>query len=64
MSSDRKLRLLRPVRSDLPFPPFLVAEVRVYAPQEIRINPHGAVSVLTPNGWLGLKPDEFEWVAE
>jgi hypothetical protein len=57
----RHLRLLRTVRSDLPFAPFLTALARVYDPAEIQVNPHGAVSVLTPGGWLGVKPDEMEW---
>ena len=57
----RKLRLLKAVRSELPFPPYLLAEARAYAPDEIRVNPHGAVSVKTPNGWLGIKPNEMEW---
>ena len=61
-TNNRKLRLLRTVRSELPFPPFLVAEPRIYEPSELSINPHGAVSVITPKGLLGVKPDEFEWV--
>ncbi len=59
---DKSLLLFRTVRSDLPFPPYLVAEPRVYLPHEIQVNPHGAVSVITPNGYLGIKPDEFEWI--
>lgn len=35
---------------------------RIYEPSELSINPHGAVSVITPKGLLGVKPDEFEWV--
>ena len=58
----RRLRLLRTVRSELPFAPFSVAKARVYDPSEIDINPHGAVSVMTPGGWLGIKPDEMEWL--
>ncbi len=60
----RRLRLLWAVRSELPFPPFLVAEERVYEPHEIRVNPHGAVCVLTAKGWLGIKPDEMEWIGK
>ena len=59
---DKRLRLLRTVRSELPFPPFLRAEPREYEAHEIQVNPHGAVSVMTPDGWLGVKPDEFEWL--
>lgn len=57
-----RLRLLKKVISELPFPPFLLAEARVYQPQEISVNPHGAVSVKTPGGWLGIKPNEMEWL--
>lgn len=64
MADEQSLRLLRQVRSDLPFPPYLIAEARTYAPKEIQVNMHGAVSVLTPNGWIGVKPDEFEWVED
>jgi hypothetical protein len=35
---------------------------RVYDPGEIDVNPHGAVSIMTPGGWLGIKPDEMEWL--
>ena len=58
----RRLRLLHDVRSELPFAPFSVAKARVYDPAEIDVNPHGAVSVMTPGGWLGIKPDEMEWI--
>ena len=58
-----KLRLLQVVRSELPFPPFLVALPRVYEDSEISLNPHGAVAVMTEQGgWLGSKPDEMEWI--
>ncbi len=56
------LRLLRQVKSDLPFGPRLVAEPRLYSPAEIDINPHGAVSVKIDGEWLGIKPEEMEWV--
>jgi len=52
------------VRSELPFSPFLVAAPRVYGPEELSINPHGAVAIITPQGELGVKPGEFEWVDE
>jgi hypothetical protein len=59
---QRHLRLLHTVRSELPFPPFCSAAARVYGPDEISVNPHGSVSVMTPQGrWLGIKPDEMEW---
>ena len=63
-SNGRRLRLLRAVRSELPFGPFLRAECRAYEPSEISVNPHGAVSVRTPQGWLGIKPDEMEWLGD
>ncbi len=61
-SMNRRLRVLRQVRSELPFPPALVAEPRVYEADEIVVNQHGAVAVRTSGGLLGIKPDEFEWL--
>jgi hypothetical protein len=61
---NRRIRILREVRSDLPFPPVLVAKPRVYEADEIVINPHGAVAVKTHGGLLGIKPDEFEWIED
>lgn len=58
-----KIRLLQDVRSDLPFPPFYTAMAGIYEDSEISINSQGAVSVLTEQGtWLGIKPDEMEWI--
>ena len=31
---------------------------------DTRLNPHGAVAVLGVGGWLGVKPDEMEWLDE
>ena len=56
--------MLKEVRSELPFPPFLVAVPRVYETSEIEMNQHGAVSVKVPGGLLGIKPGEFEWLSE
>lgn len=58
----RRIRLLNEVRSDLPFGPRLIAPARVYESSEIVVNAYGAVSVITPTGVLGIKPDEFEWI--
>jgi protein gp37 len=49
--------LPRAVRSDLPFPPFIVAKPGIHS---IKRNPHGAVAALVDGNLLGLKPDEFE----
>lgn len=58
----RRLRLLRTIHSDLPFPPFLTAMAGVYEGAAIDVNPHGAVSVMTDGGWLGVMPHEMEWI--
>lgn len=56
----RLVRALRDVRSELPFPPFLVVKTgRTY---EVWVNSHGALSALLPDGELGLKPGEFQVV--
>ena len=63
MKQERSLRLLQTVRSELPFPPFMVAKPGIYVPEDIDINQHGAVSVRALNGgWLGVKPNEMEWI--
>ena len=59
--NPKRLRLIKTVRGDWPIGHKTVAEARIYNPHEIQINPLGAVSVLTPNGWLGIKPEEMEW---
>jgi hypothetical protein len=38
------------------------APARIYETHEISLNPHGAVAVLGSGGWLGIKPDEMEWL--
>ena len=58
-----RVRLLRSLRGDFPIGHTLRADARIYETDEIYLNPHGAVSVLTPNGWLGVKPNEMEWCA-
>lgn len=60
--NERRLRIIRQVRGDWPIGHLSVAEPRVYEPNEILVNIHGAVSVMTPQGWLGIKPDEMEWI--
>lgn len=37
-TNNRKLRLLRTVRSELPFPPFLVAEPRIYGYSDLTVD--------------------------
>lgn len=60
----KQLRLLRTVSGDFPFANENVAEARVYGRHEIYLNPHGAVSVLGSDGWLGIKPSEMEWCGD
>lgn len=60
----KRLQLKREVRGDWPFYHHVVAESRIYEGAEIKVNPRGAVSVLTPNGYLGLKPAEFDWLPD
>lgn len=56
------IRLLHEIRGDGPYWR-TVAEARVYEPDEIQVNRHGAVSVLTDSGrWLGVRPEEMEWL--
>jgi hypothetical protein len=56
------IRLLKMVRSDLPFGPIAVAKAGIY---EAEMNQHGALSVRDCNGdLLGVKPGEFEFVGE
>jgi protein gp37 len=59
-SLDRWVRLPRAVRSDLPWE--LALPVRAAMPGVYRAdsNPHGALSVRTGSGLLGIKPGEFE----
>lgn len=53
------IRMTKIVKSDLPFPPLLVAK---YGEQyEVWVNQNGAVSAILDDGKkLGVKPDEFE----
>ena len=60
---SRRLRLLRTLRGDWPIGHLHKAEARIYETNEIYLNPHGAIAVLTSTGWLGVKPDEMEWCA-
>mgnify|MGYP001563553262 CR=1 FL=1 len=52
------INLNGPVRGDWPIGHQSVAPVGRYL---AHLNPHGAVSVETPSGLLGVKPDEFTW---
>ena len=57
---SRWVRLVRPVASELPMflqPAGLIADPGTYRATG---NQHGALSVLTPGGLLGIKPAEFE----
>lgn len=56
-----KTKLLHRVEADFPFlAPGCWANAGVY---EAKLNKYGAVSIETPGGLLGIKPDEFEWIA-
>jgi len=58
------LRTRYRVRGDFPYGGTRAPE-RLYEHDEIDVNPHGAVSVRATNGrWLGLKPDEMEWMSD
>ena len=51
--------LINPVTGDWPFKK-IVAPAGIY---DAYVNPHGAVSVTTPDGtMLGVKPGEFKWL--
>lgn len=67
MRVPRSVRMLKDVRSDLPFPlpgsTFVCEAGRAYP---VIANSHGAVSAWVGPGnddFLGLKPDEFEIVS-
>lgn len=55
---EMTIRLPRPVSADRFCDP-AHASLGVYGPDDLNMNPHGALSVATPTGWLGLKPSEF-----
>lgn len=63
MPTDR-IRLLKNIRSELPFGRRYTAVAGIYGPEQIEVNPLGAVSVKTAGGLLGVKPAEFEWIDE
>ena len=54
-----KIRLSRQVRGDFPIGHHTVAQPGTYIPF---LNRHGAVSVELNGEFLGLKPNEFEWL--
>lgn len=61
----KRIRMLKTVKPDLP--PFLSgADRRLVCTKDetyaVKVNPQGAVTVITQYGELGIKPDEFEWV--
>lgn len=51
--------VLNKVRGDWPIGHNTIADSGVY---DAYVNPQGAVSVMTDNGELGLKPNEFAWL--
>lgn len=51
--------LHRTVRSDIPMGARLRARPGIY---EAVANQYGAVAVVLPEGTLGLKPGEFQWI--
>ncbi len=60
---SRWIRLKGQVTADFPFPLINDQYRKMIAPAGIyraESNPHGALSVETPGGLLGVKPDEFE----
>lgn len=56
-----KIVVIRKVRGDWPIGHHLAADPGVYVPF---LNRHGAVSVKVNGEFLGLKPDEFQWLDE
>ncbi len=54
-----KINLPRDVKSEIPIGPVAYTKAGNHL---IHMNPHGAVSVPTPGGILGIKPGEYEWV--
>jgi len=60
VSGSLRVRVPRFIPSDMPeaFPAAFI-EPGEYAALS---NPHGAISVFTERGWIGVRPGEFEWV--
>jgi len=61
MEQKGRIIILEQVRSDLPWLRDLVAEPGVY---DAFVNSHGAVAVKIGNGYLGIKPGEFQWLEQ
>ena len=59
---EMTIRLPRPVSAD-PFCGPGHASSGMYGPDDLNMNQHGALSVATPTGWLGLRPGEFAIVS-
>lgn len=53
------VKLRQTVRGDWPIGHHVVAAPGIYPAS---VNPHGAVSAILPDGQLGIKPSEYEWV--
>lgn len=54
-----KIMVLRHVTGDFPIGHHLIAAPGIYIPY---LNRYGAVSVELDGEFLGLKPDEFQWL--
>jgi len=61
IKANRRIVILKAVRSDLPWMRDLIAEAGVY---DAWVNPQGAVAVEVNGELLGIKPKEFEWMLE
>jgi len=60
MEKKGRIIILEQVRSDLPWLGDLIAKPGVY---DAFVNPHGAVSVKIGEEYLGIKPNEYKWLA-
>lgn len=61
MEKKGSIIILKQVRSDLPWFRDVIAEPGVYV---AFVNPQGAVSVKIGEEYLGVKPNEFEWLVK
>lgn len=59
MEQKGRIIILQTVRADLPWLSQLKAEPGVY---DAWVNPHGAVAVKIGDEFLGIKPEEFQWL--
>jgi len=61
MEKKGRIIILKQVRSDLPWLRSLIAEPGIY---DAFVNTHGAVSVNIGEEYLGIKPNEYEWLVK